>query len=66
LAGLAGISPRTIYAIEVEGVKPQRATQHVLALALGISVTDLEEDERRPVESGAVKESGGRTRHDQA
>jgi DNA-binding XRE family transcriptional regulator len=34
LAALAGISPRTIYAIEVEGVRPQRATVRVLSLAL--------------------------------
>jgi DNA-binding XRE family transcriptional regulator len=35
LAVRAGLSARTIYAIEVEGVRPQRATCVVLGLALG-------------------------------
>jgi DNA-binding XRE family transcriptional regulator len=51
LAGMAGVSPRTIYAIEVEGVHPQRATRHVLALALGVAVAELsQDDECRPGE----------------
>ena len=41
LAALAGLSPRTIYAIEVEGVRPQRATRRVLALALACATEDL-------------------------
>jgi hypothetical protein len=30
-----------VYAIEVEGVRPQRATRRVLALALGCAVEDI-------------------------
>jgi len=41
LAAIAGLSPRTIYAIEVEGVRPQRATRRVLADALECEPTDL-------------------------
>jgi DNA-binding XRE family transcriptional regulator len=41
LAALAGVSPRTIYAIEVEGVRPQRATLRVLCMALGCEAADL-------------------------
>jgi DNA-binding XRE family transcriptional regulator len=41
LAAQAGVSPRTIYAIEVEGVKPTRATRKVLSLALGCEMGDL-------------------------
>jgi DNA-binding XRE family transcriptional regulator len=41
LGALAGVSPRTIYNIEVEGVRARRATCHVLAEALGWSVKEL-------------------------
>jgi DNA-binding XRE family transcriptional regulator len=41
LASLAGISPRTIYGIEVGGVQPQRATVRVLCLALGVEDSEL-------------------------
>jgi DNA-binding XRE family transcriptional regulator len=41
LAAAAGISTRTVYAIEVEGNRPQRATQRVLAIALGCDVEDI-------------------------
>lgn len=40
----AGLSPRTIYAIEMEGVCPQRATRRVLATALGCDPEDLIDD----------------------
>jgi transcriptional regulator with XRE-family HTH domain len=35
LAAAAGVSPRTIYGIEVEGARPHRATRQVIAQALG-------------------------------
>jgi transcriptional regulator with XRE-family HTH domain len=41
LAARAGLSARTIYAIELEGVQPQRATRRVLAEALGCEPEDL-------------------------
>jgi DNA-binding XRE family transcriptional regulator len=41
LAAAAGVSARTIYAIEIEGNRPQRATQRVLALALDCDVADI-------------------------
>jgi transcriptional regulator with XRE-family HTH domain len=41
LAAEAGLSARTIYAIEREGVRPQRATRRVLAEALGCRPSDL-------------------------
>lgn len=55
LAALAGLSPRTIYAIEVAGVQPQRATRHVLADALGCAPADLflaPNEEERPADNG--------------
>ena len=45
LAALAGVSPRTIYAVELEAVQPQRATRYVIAQALGTDVNDLFDDE---------------------
>ena len=41
LAAEAGVSPRTVYAIEVEGVQPHRATRQVLARALDCEPDDL-------------------------
>jgi transcriptional regulator with XRE-family HTH domain len=41
LAALAGVSARTIYALEVEGGRPQHATRHVLAEALGLDAVEL-------------------------
>jgi DNA-binding XRE family transcriptional regulator len=41
LAANAGVSPRTVYAIELEGVQPTRATRVVLAMALSCGVADL-------------------------
>jgi DNA-binding XRE family transcriptional regulator len=53
LAAEAGLSARTIYAIEVEGVRPQRATRRVLAEALGCTRAEIEaivnpHDKQRP------------------
>jgi transcriptional regulator with XRE-family HTH domain len=64
LARRAGLSPRTIYAIELEGVHPQRATKYVLAQALGIEPDALEpqNDERQPTPAGVVQESGRQAR----
>jgi transcriptional regulator with XRE-family HTH domain len=41
LGSLAGVSPRTIYGIELGGVQPQRATVRVLCLALGVEDSEL-------------------------
>jgi len=41
LAGKAGISLRTVFAIERQHVRPQRATRLAIALALGLSVDEL-------------------------
>jgi DNA-binding XRE family transcriptional regulator len=41
LGSLAGVSPRTIYGIEVGAVRPQRATIRVLCLALGVEDSEL-------------------------
>jgi transcriptional regulator with XRE-family HTH domain len=41
LASLAGLSPRTIYALELEGVRAHRATRRVLAIALGCDPDNL-------------------------
>ncbi len=56
LAALAGVSARTIYAIEIERVRPQRATRRVLATALRIDVSDLSDQE--PVASGLLAKEG--------
>lgn len=56
LAARAGLSLKTIYSIEVDGVRPQRATRRVLALALGITVEDI-----FPIN----QERAGRTNDDQ-
>jgi len=62
LAAVAGLSPRTIYALEVEGVRPQRATRRVLAIALGCAV-----DELTPSTSNAAGQGGvARTSEDSA
>lgn len=58
LAALAGVSPRTIYAIEVEGVQPQRATRYVLAHALGCDVSDLSLNDRDPSASSGRRKKG--------
>lgn len=42
LAALAGLSPRTIYAIEREGVRPHEPTLYALANALNCDLEDLE------------------------
>lgn len=63
LAAMAGLSPRTLYAIEREGVRPQRATCHVLADALGCSPGDLTNDESPARQPGSVKTSAGTGRH---
>jgi transcriptional regulator with XRE-family HTH domain len=60
LGALAGLSPRTIYAIEVDGVRPQRATVRVLAIALGVDPATLRDNEKRPAgEPGASTSSAG-------
>lgn len=41
LAQRAGVSARTVFGIEREGVRPRRATAVVLAAALGCSPADL-------------------------
>ena len=65
LAASAGVSVRTIYALEVEGVRPRRATQRVLADALGVSPSDLFSDYERPaVRPGVLTTSAGRGRHE--
>lgn len=46
LGAKAGISPRTIYNIEVEGVRPQRSTVRVLCLALDCDPGSLGWDEK--------------------
>lgn len=56
LAALAGVSARTIYAIEIERVRPQRSTCRVLATALRIDVSDLSDQE--PVASGLLAKEG--------
>lgn len=63
LAALAGLSPRTIFAIEVEGVRPQRATCRVLADALGCDASALGDDgsvvnDHGSVASGPVGKEG--------
>jgi DNA-binding XRE family transcriptional regulator len=58
LAALAGLSPRTIYAIEVEGVQPQRATQRVLAEALGCQPSDLYFNDHDPSVTSGRGEQG--------
>lgn len=60
LAAEAGVSPRTIFAVEVEGVQPQRSTQRVLALVLGCEPTDIvPTNEQRPGDDrGAARLSG--------
>lgn len=54
LAAMAGLSPRTIYALEVEGVRPQRATRRVLAISLNCNPGELfpHNDETRPGQDG--------------
>lgn len=41
LAARSRLTARTIYAAEVAGVTPRRATRHVLAEALGLSEGEL-------------------------
>jgi len=41
LAAVAGVSPRTIYNIEVEGRDPRRATKRALCLALERTVAEV-------------------------
>jgi DNA-binding XRE family transcriptional regulator len=48
LGALAGLTPRTIYAIEIEGVRPRRATRHVLAEALSCDGRELFPDDHDP------------------
>lgn len=67
LAALAGVSPRTVYAIEVEGVQPQRATRTVIAAALGCETSDLFpasspllNGEERPAGNGTLLETSAR------
>jgi transcriptional regulator with XRE-family HTH domain len=43
LAARAGLSARSIYGHELEGVRPQRATAYLLALALGVDPGALED-----------------------
>lgn len=65
LAALAGLSPRTIYALEVEEVRAQRATRRVLALALDCNVAELfpVNDQRPATEPGAGTTSAGQGRY---
>jgi len=49
LAVYAGISPRTVYNIEVRGKQPHRATKRVLALTLGVAVEEI-----FPTENGGL------------
>lgn len=65
LASLAGLSPRTIYAIETGAVRPQRATVLALSLALQCTVHDLTDD-HEPVPSGLVERKGDETARPQA
>jgi transcriptional regulator with XRE-family HTH domain len=66
LAALAGLTPRTIYAIEIEGVNPHRATRKVLALALGVKPAHLFPNEERPaVRPDVLAASAERGRHDE-
>jgi len=60
LASTAGISPRTVYAIESEGVRPQRATVRVLAEALGCRPSDLVTDDRDPSANSGRRRQGDR------
>jgi transcriptional regulator with XRE-family HTH domain len=67
LARIAGISKTALCHIERREAQPQRSTRRVLASALGVESEDLfppPNDERPPAETGAVQESGGRSRHD--
>lgn len=57
LAAKAGVSVRTIYALEVEGVCPRRATQQVLAEALGVAASDLFPTNEQPVVSPSAPRS---------
>jgi DNA-binding XRE family transcriptional regulator len=66
LAALAGLSPRTLFAIEREDVCPQRATVRVLAAALGCHPEDLLNDSDPVTTPGRVTTSGRHARHGEA
>jgi transcriptional regulator with XRE-family HTH domain len=66
LAALAGLSARTIFGIERENVRPQRATAHVLAEVLGCEPDDLLDGEAPASTPGLRKASAGQGRHDAA
>ena len=53
LAATAGVSPRTIYGIEVERRQPLRATARVLALALECEPGSLLPNDTGPAANGA-------------
>jgi DNA-binding XRE family transcriptional regulator len=61
LAAQAGVSVRTIYALEVERVRPRRATRRVLADALGLTPADLFPEDERPVAEPDAIATVGRT-----
>jgi DNA-binding XRE family transcriptional regulator len=63
LGALAGVSPRTIYAIEVEGVIPQRATVAVLSAALACRPQDLTINDCDPSVRPGRRKQGERTAH---
>jgi DNA-binding XRE family transcriptional regulator len=66
LAIAAGLSARTIYALEVEGVRPQRATIRVLADALGCQPNDLTTNARDPSVTSGRRRKGAVTAHARA
>jgi transcriptional regulator with XRE-family HTH domain len=55
LAYLAGVSSRTVYALEAGANFPRRATQRVLADALGCSPQDLINDPDRAANAAEGK-----------
>jgi DNA-binding XRE family transcriptional regulator len=56
LASLAGVSARTVFAIETEGRQPTRAVAHVLAEALGIEIETLFPGRWEPARPPAMRE----------
>ena len=66
LASRAAMSERALRAIECEGAEPQPRTRFMLALALGVEPSDLD-DERSPAEASIAKSSPGMApRHDRS
>jgi DNA-binding XRE family transcriptional regulator len=68
LAKVAGVAPETVSNAERGRHHPRRLTARALAAALGCEVSELfpVDDERRPAESGAVKDAQDGARHDRA